>query len=536
MADTAAWLVDEVIPHVPVRQWVLSVPWRVRFALAKDAKLLTKALAIFIAELFRDVRRRTKPAGPGRRRPVQGGLALRSANPGREAGAVTGVQRFGGAINLNVHFHTLTLDGVFESGQFREAPKPTDEDVRRVLVRVRSRIERMLVKAGITEEEPTEAAEPMDLFQAASIQGMVAMSEEVRGVTVVGGNSEKASERKPRRLCAEKKGYSLHAAVRMKANDRTGLEILCRYVLRPSYSQDRMTELPDGRIQYEFRREWENGSSHVILTPMELMEKLSALIPPPRYHLVRYHGVLAPRAKRRKEVVKKTAGAVCEHAGGGPDETSPLVAVVGGVAKPREPAPRERSESRGPDGETPLSTLPAELPVAEPSSIESREPAGDLAPNRIDREPLAAMSDVGSEAAEPSPPGLTESAPERAGPEADDPMTSLPTRAFAGEPPKSESRELAETCPAETASPPEAERPRRERRRRLAWAELMRRTMDLDVLACPKCGERMKVIAWIEKPEVVEKFLRAVGLWEEPSPLAPSRAGPDDGLEWDHLE
>ncbi len=316
MADTAAWLVDEVIPHVPVRQWVLSVPWRVRFALAKDAKLLTKALAILVAELFRDVRRRTRPAGPGRRGPVQGGLALRSANPGREAGAVTGVQRFGGAMNLNVHFHTLLLDGVFESSQFREAPKPTDEDVRRVLVRVRSRIERMLVKAGVTEEEPAEA-EPLELFQAASIQGMVAMSDEVRGVTIVGGEPGATTQRKPKRLCAEKKGYSLHAAVRMKANDRTGLEILCRYILRPSYAQERMTELPDGRIQYEFRREWENGSSHVILTPMELMEKLSALIPPPRYHLVRYHGVLAPRAKRRKEIVKKTAVAPCDHEEGG---------------------------------------------------------------------------------------------------------------------------------------------------------------------------------------------------------------------------
>ncbi len=72
--------------------------------------------------------------------------------------------------------------------------------------------------------------------------------------------------------------------------------------------------------------------------------------------------------------------------------------------------------------------------------------------------------------------------------------------------------------------------------------------MDLDVLECPKCGERMSVIATIDQPEVVEKFLRAVGLWEEPPPLAPSRAGPDDGQpseaphsgaeegpEWDHV-
>jgi hypothetical protein len=61
---------------------------------------------------------------------------------------VTSVQRFGGALNLHVHFHTLVLDGVFVREadgtlRFHPATPPTDEDVRRVVVRVRRRLERL---------------------------------------------------------------------------------------------------------------------------------------------------------------------------------------------------------------------------------------------------------------------------------------------------------------------------------------------------------------------------------------------------------
>jgi len=84
MADTAAHLVDAVLPKKPVRQWVLSVPWAVRYDFARDAKLLSKALKIFIDEVFRNSRRR---AGVRRARDAA-------------FGAVTAVQRFGSSLNL----------------------------------------------------------------------------------------------------------------------------------------------------------------------------------------------------------------------------------------------------------------------------------------------------------------------------------------------------------------------------------------------------------------------------------------------------
>ena len=48
MADTAAHLVDRVLPEVPVRQWVLSLPFALRYRLAFDAPLVREVLAVFV--------------------------------------------------------------------------------------------------------------------------------------------------------------------------------------------------------------------------------------------------------------------------------------------------------------------------------------------------------------------------------------------------------------------------------------------------------------------------------------------------------
>jgi len=68
------------------------------------------------------------------------------------------------------------------------------------------------------------------------------------------------------------------------------------------------------------------------------------------------------------------------------------------------------------------------------------------------------------------------------------------------------------------ASVPRVARPAHMRR---SWASLMLRSLLLDVLKCPRCPGRMKVIACIDQPEVIEKFLRAAGLWTEPATPVP---------------
>ncbi len=73
--------------------------------------------------------------------------------------------------------------------------------------------------------------------------------------------------------------FSLGANVRIHANDRQGLEQLCRYGARGAISLERLEERPDGRLSYRMRRPAPDGSTHFVLTPLALLKKLAALIP-----------------------------------------------------------------------------------------------------------------------------------------------------------------------------------------------------------------------------------------------------------------
>ena len=117
MAETAAWLVDHVIPKVPVRQWVLSFPIPLRSLFAVHPELLAPVLQIIHRVIATHLIR-------------QAGIKRSAA----ATGAVTLIQRFGSAANLNIHLHALVLDGVYRTGSesapvFHEARTPTSDEL-----------------------------------------------------------------------------------------------------------------------------------------------------------------------------------------------------------------------------------------------------------------------------------------------------------------------------------------------------------------------------------------------------------------------
>jgi len=117
MADTAAYLVDRVLPRAPVRQWVLSLPFPLRYRLAYDSELAGEVLRFFVRCVFASYRRRAK------RKRAQ--APSQCAPP--QCGAVTFIQRFGDALNLNLHFHTLAgrrLRGARRQGILSEPALP----------------------------------------------------------------------------------------------------------------------------------------------------------------------------------------------------------------------------------------------------------------------------------------------------------------------------------------------------------------------------------------------------------------------------
>ena len=71
--------------------------------------------------------------------------------------------------------------------------------------------------------------------------------------------------------------------------------------------RDRLTSRADGQVQYQLKHPFRDGTTHMVFSPLDFIGKLVALVPRPRHHPVRYHGVLAPNAKLRKYIVPAKA-------------------------------------------------------------------------------------------------------------------------------------------------------------------------------------------------------------------------------------
>jgi hypothetical protein len=199
---------------------------------------------------------------------------------------------------MNVHFHTLVADGVFTEAPggalaFHPAPGPSDTEVATALATIRHRVQRLLVRRGL--EPGDEATGPADRLVdespvlaeivGASVQGRVALGPRAGArVRRLGDarDTESVTSRGPRQAHLE--GFDLHANVWVSANDRAGLERLCRYILRPPFVQERLRRRSDGRIALELKMAWHDGTRELVFEPMELLERLAAMTPTTTSH------------------------------------------------------------------------------------------------------------------------------------------------------------------------------------------------------------------------------------------------------------
>ncbi|MEQ1898075.1 MAG: transposase [Vicinamibacterales bacterium] len=390
MTERAAHLVDHVFPDAPVRQWVLSLPPRIRYLLAWRHDVCKAAVRVLLREVNRHLRDRARACG--------------LADP--RGGAVAIVQRFGGALNLNVHIHALVLDGVFARAAdgrlaFHAATRITDADVADVLAAIQAGVMRLLGRRGLGQDGDgdrsdtfAEATPVLAGLAAASAQGVVALGPKP-GTRPVrrGATSEGPAERRLGACHARWEGFDLHAGLLVPAGDRDRLERVCRYTLRPPVADERLHVGADGQVVLQLRHPWADGTTALVFEPTVCLERLAVLVPRPRINLVLYHGVLAPRAAWRAEVVRRQA---------------PVVSAVASPAAPT-PAPEPASPDHG-----------------------------------------------------------------------------------------SGSR----------------------------WANLMRRAFGFDVLACPRCGGRLRLIALLDASAVTQRILRHLGLPAEVPEARPARAPP----------
>jgi hypothetical protein len=306
MAQQAAHLVEQVLPWVPTRQWVVSVPIPLRYWMAPSRDLTARVHTIIrrtIAQYY------VKQA-------VKQGATRTSVQPG----SVTFVQRFGGSINLNLHYHLIFLEGVYEecsaqgrTPRFRPQEPPTDEDIATVLDTIRQRVIRYLRKRGYLEADTEDVVptgydpasnEDPELARtlAASVQQRIAFGERAgQRVRRIGSGFgyEGEGPTLTGTRCASVNGFSLHANTHVPAHRRDQLERLLRYTARGAMALERLTVNADGDLLYTFTHPWSDGTTGITLSPMELLEKLAALVPLPRLHQVRYGGCLAPHSHLR---------------------------------------------------------------------------------------------------------------------------------------------------------------------------------------------------------------------------------------------
>jgi hypothetical protein len=298
MSESAAHLVDEVFPRVGIRQWVVSFPFPIRFLLARNPKLQSKVLGICLRAIKALLQSKVK-------RP---GLKI-------QGGAVTLLQRFGGSLNLNLHKHMLVLEGGYydtpDGPKFWWVDPPTDAEIKTLVETIAKRVIRSLQKRGHFQdgnEGIAEDGEPDALteLQAASVRSRVALGKRHgEWIRRIGSIGNRAATELTGPLCANISGFSLHAAVYCAPWERAKLEKLCRYVTRPAVAESRLKLLANDRVLLKLKKSYTDGTSHLVFSPIEFIEKLAALVPPPRAHLIRFHGTLAPHAKIRSLIVPK---------------------------------------------------------------------------------------------------------------------------------------------------------------------------------------------------------------------------------------
>lgn len=305
MAETAALLADEVLPERPLRQWVLSLPHALRFLLATNSEALT----LVLGEVYRAISRHLL---------CKAGLTSATA----ATGAVTLVQRFGSALNLNVHFHMLFLDGVYQTAVasapvFRPVAAPESSDLQELVERIAARIGRALERRGLVERDLENAwlaadteAGPLDDLLGHSITYRIAVGpragQKLFTLQTVPPRPQ-GLEGEPS-SAARAGGFSLHAGVDIAPNERAKLERLCRYVSRPPVASERLALTASGQVRYTLKTCYRDGTTHIVLEPLDLMARLAALVPTPRMHLTRYHGVFAPHSQYRAAVTPAHRG------------------------------------------------------------------------------------------------------------------------------------------------------------------------------------------------------------------------------------
>ncbi len=303
MAECAALLVDEVLPEQPMRQWVLSFPFQLRFLFASRPELRGGGRGIVYRGIATHL---VKKAG--------------HTHQVAKTGAGTLIQRFGSALNLNVHFHMLFLDGVYVeqshgAARFRWGKAPPSPELTQRTHTIAHRVGRYLERQGLREREVENRYLASDAGDADPMPPLLGPSLTYR---IAGGSQAGRKVFTLQTLptsgdpfgdgIGKVAGASRHAGGAARADERKKLERLCRYISRPAVSEKRLSLTRGGNVRYQLQTPYRAGTPPGIYAPLDFNARLAALVPKPRVTLPRFHGVFAPNSRHRALVTPAKRG------------------------------------------------------------------------------------------------------------------------------------------------------------------------------------------------------------------------------------
>ena len=272
MNELSLHLFDHVVPDVPLRQFVLTLPVPLRILVARDKRLLSAVRTVFLRAVKGFICKKARIAYPSKVF-LPAGFCV--------------VQRFGSALQLAPHFHAVLFDGAYRkddagSLHFVAAPALTPQDRLTLVTRIASRVERLLERRGLGE--PSDDAPTQLELLAMKVPASAPVQEAASNASSV-------------------RGFNLHAATRISANDDSGRLRLFRYVLRPAIAKDRL-RYDGGGVTFQMKRVFSDGTSVFHFTPQSFIRRIAMLIPAPRQHEITYTGLLAANAKHRRDIVR----------------------------------------------------------------------------------------------------------------------------------------------------------------------------------------------------------------------------------------
>ena len=203
--------------------------------------------------------------------------------------------------------------------RFRQIAPPTKDELETLLHRISHRTARFLERKGWIERDAENSYLNLDGFDDDEVGAMpdlyghsityrIALGPQ-RGRKVFSLQTLPPHTTEDSHAgLANAAGFSLHAGVSARADQRDKLERLCRYINRPAVSEKRLSLTTSGQVRYQLKTPYRDGTTHVMFNPLDFLARLAALVPRPRVNLTRFHGVFASNSAWRSRVTPAGRG------------------------------------------------------------------------------------------------------------------------------------------------------------------------------------------------------------------------------------